>query len=1196
MSIEIIHKSEIEKRNGTIRSNRLSKDLLDNPFQIDGRSTWDVLAFMVSYLEKINYYNLENIVDGDWENLVDRDPLIYMASIINKPTDDIDNLIRDYDVAKIKNEGISDETIGLLFKWWGEIHEWSENLIRCDEKELAITIKNSLINGITFNRNYIVLKDGKPDIEKLKENMGKSDNLGIILEEVLHDFQKAIRHIKESTKTHFSQKLLENNAHLPHTAMYITFMLLFRKLQTKLNGLSIAHLDFYYKKVLKQQFRKGNSARAVVNFELQPMIKNTLIPKGTKLSAGKILGSKSEILFKTNKDLMAYQAELVNIQTLFINSNTYIDIGTKKPIISSIACNRLYKFSKDQVSRKEWYVFGANKKSKQDSKLEGMTTANIGFIIGSPVLFLSEGKRHVSLQVNLNVNSQTSFWTLLNEIKQNREIAMSTVISRVFDKAFNIFYSNKKGWMPCAYLIDFSEEDNYFTFKLLLDYADPSLELSDKNDEDLTWPSIKVELNETAPVYAYSFFNAVEIDTIHIDVEVHGMKNLSCYNNVGKMPIGKSFELFGHEPKKGNYFIVGHSELFKKQVKELKLQLEWEAVPNDYGGFESYYDDYGAQIDNQSFKVQFSALSNGYWFPSQDPGSPVKNLFTTSSCLTPEGYRSEQLNDTRLLEFDNFLELGINPDHSLKEPLIYDVSTQGGFVKMTFCAPDFGFASDLYVEEFTEIATYNAKNKKQFPYPNKPFIPKIKGVSIHYKASDTLFFSELVNKSSNSNVFLGEFKHITPFIVRDVIVDQLVQKNTLLPNFTEEGYLILGLKGVKSNTEISVYFHFMRSSSTGTMKENPLKWEYFSLPDWKEFDLDAIIRDDTEGFLKSGIVQLFLPDVDDNERGIDPDILWIRVSTKNDAEKYPKIKGVYLNAVDTIATSIDPSIIGKKIKEESIHKLFEKFPDVKKVYQAAETFGERIPEVGNPFYTRVSERLRHKGRAVTLWDYERLILDNFDDVLIAKCTSFNEHFKPIPGHVKVVVLSTRWTQEAPYYFSKMKLKRMKKFLNKISSSFINIEVVNPKIEYLLVNCKVEFNKIDIGLNYRDKLREDMTRFLSPISEVSSNKGGIGGSVMPSTLANYVENLPYIKLLKKFNMEHIIKHGENNYSLDVHDNEQIIFAQTPWSILTPLNAHRIVTKKNVKDRYVLEDLRVGVGIIEVGLDLIIGEEHKHKKNN
>jgi len=1197
MKHSITHKIGIEKRNGTIQSKRLAEYLLDSTFRIDDRAPWDVLSYIASYLEHVNYYSIDDRIEGNWRKYVEKDVIIFLASIIDYPTDDIDDLIRNYDYKKVKDDSTRRKIILILGQWWKKIHEWSRNLEKLDEKNLADKIKKSLVNGIMFNRDYILeLGEGKIDMANLQNAAKNASNIGAILDEILHDFQKAIAHIKEIAKNHFKEYVIskadDQDNHLPHNAMYIAFALLFREVQGKLNELSKRHLDFYYKDILNQKHDKGRPVRAIVNFDLQPAVKGTVIPKGTRLSAGKAMGNDAEIIFETSKNLRAYPCELVNIQTLFINSNKYIEVGTTHPIISSVTYNKLMSYSEELISRDQWYVFGANKKTILDGEIDESRTGKLGFIIGSPVLFLSEGRREITIDFHLEeTTSKAILWKLLHEIKCHKDYALNAVVSMVFDQAFIISYTNKKGWIPCEeYSIECDELQNCFTIKVLLDMTDPAMETGVNIEEELRWPSVKVELNEFAPIYVYSFFKEVEIETIAIDVAVQEMKNLSLYNNISKIPLGKPIELFGPEPKKGAYMMLGHSELFKKHIEDVTVRIDWDNIPSDYGGFETYYDRYNAGIDNTTFQIQFSALSNGYWLPQNNADTNTKPLFNTTHCITPEGFDSVQLEKSSTIDFDTFKELLITPHYELQDPLLYSITSGSGFIKMTLTGPEFGFGSDLYQQEFIDIATYNAKNKKQLPYPNKPFVPKIKEVALNYKASDRLSFVEKIVTNDSTNMYEGEFKHIKPYMVEDVIVNQMVRKHTLLANFTEEGYLILGIKGAVGGTDLNIFFNFLRSSTTTAIKDNTLNWEYLSVPNWQPFERSAIIRDNTEGFIKSGIVQLIVPHLTVKEKGNVDDITWIRATTREDVENYPKIKGIYLNAVEARCMDDDPTIIGRKIKAESIHKIDGKLPDVKRVYQAAETYAGRIPEMEDQFYTRVSERLKHKGRAVTLWDYERIILENFPDVKVVKCTSFNESFEPVPGHVKVIVLSKRWTDEDPYYYSKMVLKRMKDFLNKISSSFIDIEVINPSVERLIVNCNVLFNRIDPGRNYRQKLSEEITKFLSPIDTMTTNKGGIGGSIMPSTISNYIENLPYVKRLEKFNVEHIIRKGTNTYTLDTHDREKIITAQTPWSVLAPLKGrHRIMIREDRSPIEEVNDLNVGVGLMGVGVDFIIGEE-------
>ncbi len=58
--------------------------------------------------------------------------------------------------------------------------------------------------------------------------------------------------------------------------------------------------------------------------------------------------------------------------------------------------------------------------------------------------------------------------------------------------------------------------------------------------------------------------------------------------------------------------------------------------------------------------------------------------------------------------------------------------------------------------------------------------------------------------------------------------------------------------------------------------------------------------------------------------------------------------------------------------------------------QPFQSFDGKHAEVGKEFYTRVSERLRHKGRAITAWDYEHLVLDRFPGIYKVKCITHAE--------------------------------------------------------------------------------------------------------------------------------------------------------------------------------------------------------------
>lgn len=1195
----------IERRYGTQRNKRLDSNLLNSPFQIDQRSFEDILGYISYLLKHVNFYNLDNEIDGQWDEVLKSDPILMMVQIINEPMTLLNQLIQNNEGRKTSDNTSKKLVIDTLIQWYSKIEYWHETLLNQGEAKLASKVKNVLVDVLALQRAELITyreqgltedNDGNnlPTTKSPLPPNAKSKG-PIDLSKSLHTFQKIIIHIQGITKIYLEKNLYKKNNLTPNNAMYVAFTLLFKKAQEQLNTLSQRHLDFYYSDILQQSLNNGKPTTAIINFDLLPGLEFSQVDKGSQLSAGKILGSKTDILFQTEKPLMVQQMELLEMHTLLFQSNPYIKVGTNTPLVSSITQKALITKGKEASPKNSWYAFGANKRTQRDTQINPKTIAKIGFIIGSPVLLLKEGIREINLHFHMqSTPNKNGFWDLLNQIKTNRKITMETVFSDVFEDGFNISYSSTKGWITISkYSIDFNEVCNYFTISIVLNSSDAPLEKSNKVPQVLNWPSIRVGLNEFSPNYLYSFLKEVNLASISIDVNVKRMKDLALYNNIGKMPLNKAFDLFGPIPEKGSFLMIGEPELFQKQIQDLNIKIDWSNSPDDFGGFGTYYKGYSGNYSDDTFKVQLTALSNGYWVPNQKIDIPILDLFNTFNCQTPEGYPSSQISTTSSIDISNFDTLGIATDNTIPTPLIYDVKSQSGFIKLTLTEPSMGFGNDLYQNEYIEIATFNAKNKQQLPYPNKPFIPKVNSISISYTASDKLLFSDDLSKSA-SNESTGDFFQITPFGTIGVITDKNVSQNTLLPDFSAEGYLVLGFSGVKHNTFVSLYFQFLHSSTSKHINPEGLHWEYLQSNEWHPFEKGNIILDETNGFIKSGIIEIILPKLDNYKTKLKEETYWIRISISSNAMHYPIIEGVFINATKVTCLSTDPQIIGQIIPAGSIKKLLGKNPDIKQVNQPGDSLTGKTIETQSQYYTRVSERIRHKERAVSIWDYERLILENFDEVLIVKCTNRNKHFESVPRHLKVIVISARSSLKERHYFNEDALAQMKTFLQKKTNPFVQIEVINPSAEWLLVNCIIEFKPEDNGGYYINQLNEDISNFLSPISNSENDIGGIGDTLIPTMVVSFVDNLPYIQSIRKLSIEHIVSLENDVFSLGIYQGDEEIKASTPWSILTPVKNHRIISV--LKGQTSSNDLDVGIGNIQIGNDFILGSDKDNVSNS
>src|SRR4029077_10948625 len=107
-----------------------------------------------------------------------------------------------------------------------------------------------------------------------------------------------------------------------------------------------------------------------------------------------------------------------------------------------------------------------------------------------------------------------------------------------------------------------------------------------------------------------------------------------------------------------------------------------------------------------------------------------------------------------------------------------------------------------------------------------------------------------------------------------------------------------------------------------------------------------------------------------------------------------------------------------------------------------------------------SERLRHKNRAICLWDYERLILEAFPQIYKVKCLN-HTCFEPsesgtgiyrelAPGHVTIVTIPNVRVQNLrdplKPFTSLGLLDEIKGFLEESTSCFAQLHVKNPQFE------------------------------------------------------------------------------------------------------------------------------------------------------
>jgi hypothetical protein len=206
----------------------------------------------------------------------------------------------------------------------------------------------------------------------------------------------------------------------------------------------------------------------------------------------------------------------------------------------------------------------------------------------------------------------------------------------------------------------------------------------------------------------------------------------------------------------------------------------------------------------------------------------------------------------------------------------------------------------------------------------------------------------------------------------------------------------------------------------------------------------------------------------------------------------------------------------------SISKFRDSTQSIKSVNQPYGSFGGSNSEYSDLFYTRVSERLRHKDRCVTPWDWQRVVLSHFPNINKVKCIP---HAKPgswsAPGNVMLVLVPDLTNQNAinplqPRVDSNTLTQVDELVRNRVGGQ-TNVHVGNPRFQPIQIELKVRFHQGYEYNFYRDQLNSFISQTLSPwaFSSETNIEIEFGGRIYDSKLLKAIEGLEYVDYISDF---------------------------------------------------------------------------------
>ncbi len=1069
------------------------------------------------------------------------------------------------------------------------------------------------------------------------------------LRSAFYTITNGLSYLKTITPIYF-QESLDSRQHDPAVALFMVFLRLYRKAQKTVNRFSERHLQYYYRDILKTKSRAPLGDSVHVILEARRNSDNILVLKDTEFSAGKDADLK-DVVYCAANDVVVTESKVAALATLCLQHDDLVSPERELAYVTRIKADYPQSLDSNMGSQTiPWSLFGADKAGTHKGTSRN---AEIGFSIASSLLFLEEGIRKIVVNIEVEDRSKTDTNALVSLLTNaNTAQAFTAMFGRLFSrllltpdnwlsdteksnivakandlldhisarevkellrqdrqellikKIFTLKLTTTTGWLSIDdyTILPLPKGDNNrlgFNIVVVLAREDDAISSYHRDvhggNLDTTLPLLQCCINAQTSFYAYSVFSDLAIKTVELMVDVKGINHLKAYNNHGQLDPSKPFHPFGPLPTCNSYLVFGNYELAKKRLTKLTLHLEWAELPTLDGGFKEYYAGHHREIDNRTFQGAFFALNNGYWQPNKNATNRRFALFSTDDA-------NNRVRDHNSLNVD-VVDFHTPLDRRCSESQFnYGLNARDGFFRLSLVAPEGAFGHTRYPHLLTEMASVNAKVKKQRPIPNAPYTPVLSRLSLDYRAVTEITMASIKNHVPNDS-WSDKIIHNHPFGFEIVYPTNRGKPPFLLPQYRLAGNLFIGISAEQLAGTLTLLFHLSDDQPHRPMADRPpLKWFYLSADNWRPLTANQVLADTTDGFLSSGIVTLDIPSDITRSNNVMPDgLFWLRVSTDGDLQSFCSCYLVHANALRLNTRIGDGSKTSTHLVSQGKWEPMVAVSGLASVRQVGAPFGGREPETELQLKTRISERLRHKNRASLAWDYERLVLEHFPQVAKVKCFSNMDSRGggSRPGSCLIVVVphprdgSVR-ACSGPM-LNAVTLNQIKSMLQQLASPFVQIEVRNPVYEKVQVRCTVKFTHEGMSGFYERQLDQEISDYICPWTDIGY-KARFGWSIRQKDAESYIRSLDYVEFVTNFSMLHITVDAENRYRLGDtakgrKQQDMEVKPRMPWSLVVPARHHFIETTPVARS---IEAQMTGIDELEIGNTFIISGNRNYDK--
>ncbi len=445
--------------------------------------------------------------------------------------------------------------------------------------------------------------------------------------------------------------------------------------------------------------------------------------------------------------------------------------------------------------------------------------------------------------------------------------------------------------------------------------------------------------------------------------------------------------------------------------------------------------------------------------------------------------------------------------------------------------------------------------------PPRPYVPRIKTIR---------FDSVIAEESSGSGAPGGHgprFFALHPFGISRPLIpgpslrDAATPEVTIVPGHRGEGTLYVGLQGVQAPRAVSVLFIVKEGSGGRDGPPPPVTWSFLRSDRWVDFPA-AQVRDETESLTVSGLVRFDLTEGADTDSMLflgSVGLCWLRAVVERHGDRVCEIVAVATQAVTaSYESGADPQThFRQPLPAGTITSPLLPVAGLAGVQQPAASFGGRAPENLGEFRARVRERLRHKGRAVTPWDYEHLMLQEFPGLWVARCLPATRGSRGAsPGQVTVVVVPDRRGANVDPLTpaaGRVALRSATEFLSRLTDPSVSVEVANPEYLFLEVRAVIELQPEDDPGHYLTVLGESLVGEIAPWHGGDMRINPFVPRLTFEGLRGFIRRQPYVRSVPRLALR-LRPAGDPEGGTWLLDNSDWIQPPHPGAVITSAPRH------------------------------------------